>query len=298
MYEAFFGLKEKPFSIQPDPDYMFWSKAHSLAFAMIEYGIMNRAGFTVITGEIGSGKTTLIRHLLNNLGEEVTVGLVSNAYENRGELLHWVLMAFGKPYEEKPLVALHAEFTEFLIEEYAAGRRTILIVDEAQNLGPQTLEELRMLSNINADKDQLLQVILVGQPQLKTLLQRPELVQFAQRIASDFHLRPFNTEETGDYINHRLKLAGAPREIFTKAARDRIAKATGGIPRLINVICDTALVYGFSSGIETIDLDIIEEIIRDKAEHGIFSYDNPPRAEQEPEQRSVYWRQHKVISIE
>ena len=155
-----------------------------------------------------------------------------------------------------------------------------------------------MLSNINADKDQLLQVILVGQPQLKQLLQRPELVQFAQRIASDFHLKPFNTEEAGDYINHRLKLAGASREIFTKAARDRIAKATGGIPRLINVICDTALIYAFSSGVETIDIDIIEEIIRDKAEHGIFSYDNPPRAEHEPEQRSVYWRQHKVISIE
>ncbi len=310
MYESFFGLSEKPFSIQPDPDYMFWSKGHALAFAMIEYGIMNRAGFTVITGEIGSGKTTLIRHLLNRLGNEVTVGLVSNAVEKRGELLHWVLMAFGKPYEEKPVVALHSDFYDFLISEYAEGRRTILIVDEAQNLGPQTLEELRMLSNINADKDQLLQVILVGQPQLKTLLQDPELVQFAQRIASDYHLRPLNADETVAYIQHRLDKAGARDEIFTRSACQRIARATRGIPRLVNVLCDTALVYGFSTGTRVIDVDLIEEIIKDKAEYGIFQYDDPPRAEVErsedapqkpaalPDGKSVYWRKHKVISIE
>lgn len=310
MYESFFGLREKPFSIQPDPDYMFWSKGHALAFAMIEYGIMNRAGFTVITGEIGSGKTTLIRHLLNRLGDEVTVGLVSNAVEKRGELLHWVLMAFGKPYEEKPVVALHADFYDFLISEYAEGRRTILIVDEAQNLGPQTLEELRMLSNINADKDQLLQVILVGQPQLKTLLQDPDLVQFAQRIASDYHLRPLNAEETVDYIQHRLDRAGARVEVFTRSACLRISRAARGIPRLINVLCDTALVYGFSTGTRLIDVDLIEEIIKDKSENGIFQYDDPPRAEtgKDDDRKSVkpalaqdgpvYWRKHKVISIE
>ena len=310
MYESFFGLNDKPFSIQPDPDYMFWSKGHALAFAMIEYGIMNRAGFTVITGEIGSGKTTLIRHLLNRLGDEVTVGLVSNAVEKRGELLHWVLMAFGKPYEEKPVVALHADFYDFLISEYAEGRRTILIVDEAQNLGPQTLEELRMLSNINADKDQLLQVILVGQPQLKNLLQQPDLVQFAQRIASDYHLRPLNSEETASYIAHRLEVAGARMEVFTHEACLRIARATRGIPRLVNVLCDTALVYGFSTGARVIDADLIEEIIRDKSEYGIFQYDDPPRAEPEAAQparvakkhagdsKSIYWRKHKVISIE
>lgn len=294
MYEAYFGLQEKPFSIQPDPDYMFWGRGHAMAFAMIEYGIMNRAGFTVITGEIGSGKTTLIRHLLNRLEEDMTVGLVSNAYENRGELLHWVLMAFGMPYEDKPHVALHGQFVDFLIEEYAAGRRVILIVDEAQNLGPQTLEELRMLSNINADKDQLLQLVLVGQPQLKELLQRPELVQFAQRIASDFHLRPFNPQETRDYIWHRVKKAGGSDHIFNESACERVYEATRGIPRLINILCDTALVYGFSSASREIGEDIISEVVKDKTEYGIFSFDDPEKITPAPTMRFVPWREYKA----
>ncbi len=274
MYEQFYGLREKPFSIQPDPEYMFWGRGHAMAYAMIEYGIMNRAGFTVITGEIGSGKTTLIRHLLNKLDEDVTVGLVSNAYENRGELLQWVLMAFGMPYDEDSHVALHGQFVDFLINEFAEGRRCILIVDEAQNLGPQTLEELRMLSNINADKDQLLQMILVGQPQLRDLLKRPDLVQFAQRIASDFHLRPLKEVEVSNYISHRMAHAGATREIFDEQARKLVFEATRGVPRLINILCDTALVYGYSDDHEVITDAVVREVVDDKSEYGIFSLKN------------------------
>jgi len=298
MYESFFNLNDKPFSIQPDPDYMFWAHGHSMAYAMIEYGIMNRAGFTVITGEIGSGKTTLVRHLLNQLGEDVTVGLVSNAQDKGGELLHWVLMAFGKPYEEKPHVALHGQFVDFLIEEYAAGRRVILIVDEAQNLGPDTLEELRMLSNINADKDQLLQLILVGQPQLRDLLKRPELIQFAQRIASDFHLRPLDQAEVQDYIEHRLRLAGARHRIFTNRACTLIAEATNGIPRLVNILCDTALVYGFSSDQRRIDTDIVEEVLHDKSEYGIFTFNDSNRVLNTQEEPDPATRSSRIVSLD
>ncbi|MEQ9489395.1 MAG: AAA family ATPase [Alphaproteobacteria bacterium] len=272
MYEQFYGLTEKPFSILPDPGYLFWSKTHSMAFAMIEYGIMNRAGFTVVTGEIGCGKTTLVRHLLEELDETTTVGLVSNASENRGELLQWVLMSFGQPYDDGSYVALHSRFTDFLIAEYAAGRRTVLIVDEAQNLAPSTLEELRMLSNINADKHQLLQMILLGQPELRDLLNRPDLVQFAQRVSADFHLKPLSESEVEDYIQHRTKLAGREAPIFNKQACLRVAQATKGIPRLVNIICDTALVYGFSSGKEVVDEAIIEDVISDKAEYGVFTF--------------------------
>jgi len=292
MYEAFYGLTEKPFSIQPDPDYLFWGRAHSMAFAMLEYGIMNRAGFTVITGEIGCGKTTLIRHLLNKLDDSVTVGLVSNTQENRGELLQWVLMAFGQPFEDKSHVTLYDQLHRFLIDEYGKGHRTILIVDEAQNLGPKSLEELRMLSNINADKDQLLQLVLVGQPQLKDLLQRPELIQFAQRIASDFHLRTLSRDEVANYIHHRIKVAGGRKPIFTGEACDRVCEASRGIPRLINIICDTALVYGFSGGDTEISAKIVDDVIRDKSEYGIFSLNGPmhtgkPGAAREPRKFEV-----------
>jgi len=269
MYEEFYGLTQKPFSIQPDPDYIYWGRAHSLAYAMLEYGVMNHAGFTVITGEIGCGKTTLIRHLLNRLDQEYTVGLVSNIQD--GNLLEWVLSAFGQPYEGKSHVALHDSLQSFLIEQYASGRRTILIVDEAQNLGHKLLEQLRLLSNINADSDQLLQLILVGQPELKTLLQAPELVQFAQRVASDFHLVPLTKEDVQEYIGHRLEVAGRYEPLFTDLACERIFEASRGIPRIINVLCDTSMVYGFAQMSDQIDSAIVDEVIEDKKEHGVFA---------------------------
>ena len=194
MYEAFYGLREKPFSILPDPDLIYWGQNHRLAFAMLEFGVMNSAGFTVITGEIGSGKTTLIRHLLSRLDPKIAVGLISNTPRGTDGLLTWVMMSLNKPFEGS-YPTLFRNFQQFLYEEHNKGRRVILIVDEAQNLGLETLEELRMLSNINADKNQYLQIILVGQPQLKDMLRTPQLVQFAQRVSSDFHLRALNAEE-------------------------------------------------------------------------------------------------------
>ncbi|WP_024539532.1 ExeA family protein [Comamonas badia] len=271
MYEAYYGLREKPFSIQPDPEFLYFSKRHALAFTMLQYGIQNRAGFSVICGEIGCGKTTLIRHLLNTLGEELTVGLVYNTHRDIADLLEWIMLAFGQPYEGMSPVARYDAFQRFLIKEYAAGRRAILIVDEAQNLSASALESLRMLSNINADKDQLLQVILVGQPQLRDLLKQPELQQFAQRIAVDFFIPPLTVPEVAHYILHRLKVAGREEPLFTKAAVILIAEASKGIPRSINILCDMALVYGFGGGCTTIDSALVGEVLADRHDYGVLN---------------------------
>jgi general secretion pathway protein A len=268
MYEAFYGMKEKPFSIQPDPDFLYFGRRHALAYAMLEFGIQNGAGFSVISGEIGCGKTTLIRHLLNQLASNLTVGLVNNTSPDIADILEWVMLSFGLPYEGRSKVALYDAFQRFLIGQYGAGKTVLLIVDEAQNLGPVALESLRMLSNINADKHQLLQVILVGQPQLRDLLKRPDLKQLAQRVAVDFHITPLSVAEVQSYIEHRLKTAGRETPLFTSAACAMIATASQGIPRSINILCDTALVYGFSAEAERIDLALVKDVLNDKAEFG------------------------------
>jgi general secretion pathway protein A len=269
MYEAFYGLREKPFSILPDPSLIYWGQNHRLAFAMLEFGVMNSAGFTVITGEIGSGKTTLLRYLLTRLDPEIVVGLISNTPRGTDGLLAWVMMALNQPFEGT-YPNLFRKFQQFLYDEHRKGRRVILIVDEAQNLGLETLEELRMLSNINADKDQFLQIILVGQPQLKDMLRTPQLVQFAQRVSSDFHLRPLNPQEVNQYIDYRLASVGAQQRLFTQAAATAIARASGGIPRTINILCDTALVYGFACSAPHITEDIVTSVIDNKNQFGVL----------------------------
>jgi type II secretory pathway predicted ATPase ExeA len=270
MYETYYGLREKPFSILPDPDLIYWGQIHRMAFSMLEFGVMNNAGFTVITGEIGSGKTTLVRHLLKKLDpKNINVGLISNTPQNRDELLQWILMSLGQPFEGNTAVLLKC-FQDFLYSQYANRRRTILIVDEAQNLGEDALESLRMLSNINVDKYQFLQLILVGQPQLKELLCSPQLLQFAQRVSSDFHLRPLAQADVAKYIDFRLSAVGSSAKIFTDDACKMIAAASHGIPRVINIVCDTALVYGFSIGSRRIDSDLVALVIEDKRNYGIF----------------------------
>ncbi len=275
MYEAFYGLAEKPFSILPDPYFIYWGEAHNMAYAMLEYGILNQAGFTVVTGEIGSGKTTLLRQLLGGLDRRITVGLVTNVMPGAGRLLEWILLALNQPFENASYVGLYRQLQEFLIGEFAAGRHTVLIIDEAQNLAPEALEELRMLSNINTDQAQLVQLILVGQPQLRGILKRPELFQFAQRVSSDFHLPPLTEEEVKAYIEHRLSVAGAGRALFSANACQAIAQLSRGIPRTINILCDTALVYGFSQRTTTITTQIVDKVIEDKRRHGLFPTEYP-----------------------
>jgi general secretion pathway protein A len=270
MYEAYYGLREKPFSILPDPDLIYWGQIHRMAFGMLEFGVMNSAGFTVITGEIGSGKTTLVRHLLKKLDSKtINVGLISNTPRGREELLQWIMMSLGQPFEGNIAVLLK-RFQDFLYSQYANRRRTILIVDEAQNLAEDALESLRMLSNINVDKYQFLQLILVGQPQLKDLLCSPQMLQFAQRVSSDFHLKPLAQDDVAKYINFRLGAVGSRTEIFTDDACKIIATASHGIPRVINILCDTALVYGFSISSHQIESKLVDLVIEDKRNYGIF----------------------------
>ena len=268
MYEAFYGFREKPFSLQPDPAFLYLGKRHGMAMTMLEYGLMNRAAITVITGEIGSGKTTLIRRLLEEIGEDISVGLISNTHRSFGELLQWISLAFDLEYKDREKVELYQGFIDYLVEQYAHNRRTVLIVDEAQNMDPLTLEELRLISNVNADKDQVLQLILVGQPELRKTLRRPDLEQLAQRVAVDYHLAPLEAEETDHYIQHRLTVAGGDPELFDSDARRFIHHQADGIPRLINSLCDTALVYGFAAQAPRISAELVHEIVQDKSRNG------------------------------
>jgi general secretion pathway protein A len=272
MYKSFYGFREKPFSLLPDPAFLFLGRKHRMALAMLEYGMMNQAGFTVITGEIGSGKTTLIRRLLGQIVEEreLSVGLVSNAQQSFGELMQWVLLAFKLEYRGKEKVEMYQCLAEFMGQEYSQGRRTVLIIDEAQSLDPGTLEELRLLSNINADKDQILQLILVGQPELREKLRRPELTQFAQRIAVDFHLGVLDLQETCEYIRHRLAVAGGDPNLFEPEAGVAVHYYSRGTPRLTNIICDTTLVCAFAEQKKKIDADLVHDVMRDKSVGGLL----------------------------
>lgn len=272
MYLDHFGLRERPFTLVPDPEFLFWARPHSKAYTMLEYGIASHAPITVITGEVGAGKTTLVRKLLSDMPDDYSIGLISNATGGRGELLHWVMMSLGQDVPNgASYVQCFRQFQDFLIAEYSEGRRTALIFDEAQNLEEETLEELRMFSNINADKHELLQLILVGQPELRELVHRPHLSQFAQRIASEFHLRALNEEETAGYIDHRMTVAGAEREAFDADACLLIHAACRGVPRLINQLCDYALVYAFAEELDLVDARVVREVLEDRREFGVFS---------------------------
>jgi general secretion pathway protein A len=276
MYEAYYGLREKPFSILPDPDLIYWGESHRLALAMLEFGVLNNAGFTVITGDIGSGKTTVLRYLLRRLDPKIVVALISNTPPGGEGLLGWVLMALNQPFDGA-YQNQFKRFQQYLYDEFRKGRRVALIIDEAQNLGMNALEELRMLSNINADKKQFLQVILVGQPQLKDNLRAPQLLQFAQRVSSDFHLKPLNVSDANQYIHFRLAAVGAKIKLFSDQACDLIWQASRGIPRTINIICDTALVYGYASEAKLISPDIVKLVIENKAAYGVLPMAVPAR---------------------
>ena len=268
MYTAFYGLKEKPFSLLPDPGYLYPRTQHERALTLLRYALANQAGFSVICGDTGAGKTTLIRCLLDELGPDTTVGLITNTHRSFGELLRWVLMAFGLRAGASSEVQMYERFLEFVIGQHAQGKRTLLIVDEAQNLTVDTLEELRTLSNVNADKHQVLQVILAGQPALRETLKLPQLTRFVQRIRVDYYLDSLNAAETRAYIEHRVQVAGSTRTLFTPAACAAVHRATGGTPRLVNLLCDTALIYGFAEQARTIDATVIAVVLDDRRRCG------------------------------
>lgn len=264
MYKKHFGLTDKPFSLTPDPDYLFLTKKHTAAYCMLEYGLFEQDGMTVITGEVGAGKTTLLRYLLNNVDDSLfTVGLINNTHKTLGSLLEWIALALDIEYQEEwSRMHLFRTIQECLISEYAQGRMTVLVVDEAQNLDKDALEELRLITNINADKDQLVKIILVGQPQLLEMLDDPDLSQVAQRISAEYHLDSLDCQDTMDYIRARLKSAGSEEAIFSEKALVAVYYFSGGVPRIINKICDYALLFAYAEGGREVKLDTITEVVK------------------------------------
>lgn len=270
IYSRHFGLNSRPFALAPDPDFIFWSPAYKRAYTMLEYGIVTHAPITVITGEVGAGKTTLIHHLLRTLGEDVRVGLISNPHGSRTELLRWVLMSLGEPAAADETYVDHfARFQNLLVAEYAEGRRVILIFDEAQNLSREALEEIRMFTNINSGKDELLQLVLVGQPELRDIIERADMRQFAQRVAASFHLPALDLATMTDYVQHRLEVAGASERIFDKEALEAIHELTDGVPRLVNRLCDLALVYACAKDNRSVTRETLQQILDDGAFHAV-----------------------------
>jgi type II secretory pathway predicted ATPase ExeA len=264
MYERHFGFLSKPFTLTPDPAFLYLSPQHAMAMTMLEYGLESQAAFSLLTGDIGSGKTTLIRRLLRCLGDQVAVGLISNTHGRFRSIHGWALSALGIECSSDSGIARYEALVNSFVREYAKGRRTLLILDEAQNLSIDVLEELRLLSNVNSETDVALQILLVGQPELRVKLGRPELRQFAQRISVDFHLRPLESREAQAYVRHRLTVAGGDAGIFLPDALDSIFARTGGVPRLLNQICDMALVYAFAEQRKTVDAALIARVVRDR----------------------------------
>lgn len=270
MYEAFYGLRTKPFSLLPDPAFLYGSRKHQLALSALQYAVQSRLALSVITGEVGSGKTTLVRQLINELGDSVTVGLISNTHRGFGNLMQWVALAYGLPFKGRDKVELYHDFVEFLCAEYAQGRHTLLIVDEAQNMDAETLEELRLLTNVNSDDHMVLQMLIVGQPELHETLKRHELRQLAQRISVACKLEPLDVNETAAYVRHRVAAAGGSPNLFHKNALRLIWSNSGGIPRVINTLCDLALVYGYADEKKQIDALLIADIARDRIDTGLY----------------------------
>ena len=266
MYETFYNLDRAPFANIPDPGLLFLSPQHQRALSVLKYALMSRAGFCVITGDVGAGKTTLLRRLLQDLDVPLEVGLVSNTQcDSFEEFLQWILLAFDLEYRGKEKVELYDTFVGYLIEQFRKNRPVTLIIDEAQHLGPEYLEQLRMMSNVNTERGQILQTILIGQPELWDLLRKPELEQFAQRISYDYYLSPFDsTELTRDYIKYRLEASGRKKDLFEEDTYPLIWETTGGVPRLINLLCDTALVFGYAEEKLKIDRQLIELVLKEK----------------------------------
>jgi general secretion pathway protein A len=249
MYTSFFGLQEKPFAITPDPRYLYLSERHAEALAHLLYGINEAGGFIQLTGEVGTGKTTVIRSLLEQLPGHADVALILNPRVTPAEFLLTICEELHIPVPEagrgstKTLMDL---LGRHLLDTHASGRRVVLIVDEAQNLSTQTLEQVRLLTNLETATTKLLQIILIGQPELRELLGQPELRQLAQRITGRYHLNPLSREESAGYVKHRMRIAGATAEVFTPSALREVHRLSGGIPRVINVICDRALLGAFT----------------------------------------------------
>ncbi|MCM0083326.1 XrtA-associated ATPase [Geomonas sp. Red32] len=264
MYTEFFQLKKKPFELLPDPEFIYLSRPHRRALTYLDYGVRQRAGFILLTGDVGSGKTTLIRELIGKNYQRVVLGKLFNTRVSTEQLLAMINDDFGLPVAGKDKVALMRDLNDFLLEQFAAGRQPILIIDEAQNLGEEQLEEVRLLSNLENAQAKLLQIVLVGQPELRTTLALPSLLQLRQRISINCHLRPLNREELAEYVVHRLTVAGNPEAIeFPEPSLDTIFRYTRGIPRLINIFCDFVMLAAFAEESRVAGPEILKDVVED-----------------------------------
>ena len=270
MYEAFYGLTSKPFQLNPDPSFYFGSKQHRRAKAYLEYGLLRNEGFIVITGEIGAGKTTIVRGLLDSMDPNtVTAANLVSTQLDAEDTLRMVGAAFGVRVKDVSKADLLMTIEAFLVTQVSEGKRSLLIVDEAQNLTPRAVEELRMLSNFQFGKQALLQTFLVGQPEFREILQHPNMQQLRQRVTATCHIGPLDVEETRGYIEHRLKCAGGTgKPEFGDGVFEAIFKATGGIPRRINSVCDRLLLLGFLGDKERLTLDDVDEVVNELHEEG------------------------------
>jgi type II secretory pathway predicted ATPase ExeA len=266
LYRTHFGLSQAPFNITPDPSFLYLSASHREGLAALSYGIRARKGFVVLTGEVGTGKTTLIHALLNDLKGNAQTAFIFRTIVSPGDLLRSACEEFGLVEPKRPLQDIHdylVSLNEFLLESYHKGENCALIIDESQNLSAEVLESIRLLSNFETSKDKLLQILLVGQPELAVRLNSPELRQLKQRVMLRHHLRALSLRECCEYVSKRLKVAGGDRSIFTPAALESIYSYSGGIPRIVNVLCENALLTGYALGRKEIDTGIIREVAED-----------------------------------
>ena len=266
LYQTHFGLFQAPFNITPDPGFLYLSASHREGLAQLSYGIRAKKGFVVLTGEVGTGKTTLIHALLKDLNGSAQTALIFSTIVSPADLLRSVCEEFGLVEPKRPLQEIHdylVSLNEFLLESYRKGENCALIIDESQNLSAEVLESIRLLSNFETSKDKLLQILLVGQPELAVRLNSPELRQLKQRVMLRHHLRALSLQECCEYVSNRLKVAGADRPIFSPNALESIHTYSGGIPRVVNVLCDNALLTAYALGRKEIDTGIIREVAED-----------------------------------
>jgi putative secretion ATPase (PEP-CTERM system associated) len=272
MYEKHFSFKYKPFELIPNPDFLFLSDSHKKAITYLDYGIKEKAGFILLTGEIGSGKTTIVRNMIKNLNGNIKISKINNTKVTSEQLISMINEDFGLDIIGKDKTTLLRELNYFLIEQYSKNVQLILIIDEAQNLNPDLLEEIRLLSNLETDKTKLLQILLVGQSQLKKTLNLPDLMQLKQRININYHIVPLNMDETAQYIKHRLTIAGNPDVIkFKEDMLGYIYQFSKGIPRLINILCDFMLLTTYVEGDKQVKVKTVREIVNDLKSHDYWN---------------------------
>jgi general secretion pathway protein A len=303
MYEKFYGLRESPFNVTPDPRFLYLSPHHREALAHLQYGVQERKGFVTITGEVGTGKTTLIHALLRGFTSNTKTAFIFSTTLTAKGLLKMMVADFGLETKARTKTELLLELNAFLLQQFSSGVNAVLIVDEAQNLSFRLLEEIRMLSNLETDREKLLQIILVGQPELVTKLAMPKLRQLRQRIGSRYHIYPLVRSETPQYVQHRLRVAGSSdSSIFDGRALESIHHWSGGIPRLINMLCDHAMLLGYTYEKRKIGASIVDEAMRDLQVQGTVTYqsweaDEPLADAGKESEQPISWQRRVFRSL-